>query len=87
MIGIGSSKNLFNSTFFGLPENVYRHESSEFGDGDQLMLRMWDFIMINNQILSLESQNYNSSHSLQSLQSIFKTISALHQALISVWLC
>ena len=38
--------------------------------------------MINNQILSLESQIYNSSHSLQSLQSIFKTISALHQALI-----
>ena len=30
----GIIKNLFNSTFFGLPENVYRHESSEFGDGD-----------------------------------------------------
>jgi hypothetical protein len=75
--------NLFYSTFFGLPVNFYIHEPGELGIGDKLLLRIWDVILMNHQIITLGMDAIDFSNADKAFSAFFKSATVLRAALLS----
>jgi hypothetical protein len=71
--------NLFDSTFFGLPNYFYNSENLMIGD--RIFIALWDLFLRTEQVISLTSCTYNIQSSKEILSLFLKNLGWLHRAL------